>query len=46
MRCKNIAFPAGAQSDKRILYNYKKKGKHFCVTCEYYDICHRDAELG
>ncbi|WP_255367833.1 hypothetical protein [Butyrivibrio sp. YAB3001] len=29
-----------------VALGHSKFCKHFCVTCEYYDICHRDGELG
>lgn len=38
---------------KRLLYwvrkcfiGHNKFCRHFCVKCEYYEICHRDGELG
>lgn len=30
---------------KKCLMGKNKFCKHFCVTCEYYEICHKDGEL-
>ena len=30
---------------RKCLLGKNKFCKHFCVMCEYYEICHRDGEL-
>ncbi|SFQ42022.1 hypothetical protein SAMN04487928_1443 [Butyrivibrio proteoclasticus] len=31
---------------KKCIYRNNRFCKHFCVTCEFYEVCRRDGELG